>query len=353
MNQNVSIAALPKAVLHDHLDGGLRVSTVLELADRVGYRALPTTDPDGLAQWFNQGDSGSLERYLEAFTHTAGVMQTADALERVAFEAVEDLAEDGVVYAEVRFGPALHTAGDLQLEGVVEAVLAGLDRGRRATGLRVGLIPSALRNAPNSELVARATARFVGEGVVGFDLAGPEAGYPPDDHLPAFRLIHDAGLGLTIHAGEGDGPNSIFRAIARCGAQRIGHGVHIVDDAVLADGQISELGALATRIHDEQIPLEVAVRSNVHTAFVPDAASHPFGALYRAGFNVSINTDNRLMSNVTMSDEYASALNDQAMTLDDLGAITESAIRAGFGAWDERKRIIDDVVKPAYAGVSD
>ncbi len=349
MNQNVSIAALPKAVLHDHLDGGVRVATMLDLADASGYGELPTTDPAALASWFDQSESGSLERYLAAFAHTVGVMQTAEAIERVAYEAVEDLANDGVVYAEIRFGPALHTASGLACEDAIEAALAGLERAFLETGLRAGLIPSALRNDADSETVARATARFVGEGVVGFDLAGPEAGFPPDDHLPAFRVIHDAGLGLTIHAGEADGPNSIFRALATCGAHRIGHGVHIVDDATWNDGELTDLGALAQRVLDERVPLEVAVRSNVHTSFVPNAASHPLGALYRAGFNVSINTDNRLMSGVTVTSEYASAVDDQGMSLEDLASITTEAIRAGFGSWDERRRIIDEDVRPAYA----
>jgi len=351
MTQNAAFIALPKTALHDHLDGGLRVDTVIELADAAGYRDLPSTDPDVLSAWFRQDDSGSLEQYLEAFNHTIAVMQTPDALERVAYEAVVDLSEDGVVYAELRFGPALHTRGAMSLEDAIEAALAGINRARRERGIVAGLIPSALRQHAGSERVAEAAASFRGHGVVGFDIAGPEAGYPADDHLPAFRIIHEAGLGLTIHAGEGDGLNSIYRAVARCGAQRIGHGVRIIDDTDFAGGRITELGPLAGRLRDHRIHLEVAVRSNVDTGFVPDAASHPLGALHRAGFSVSINTDNRLMSCVTSSDEYASASADQGFTFAELGVITEDALRAGFGDWDDRRRLITDVVRPAYAAL--
>jgi adenosine deaminase len=353
MTQNVTIAALPKVVLHDHLDGGVRIDTILELADADGYDALPSTDPAALASWFDQRGSGSLEQYLEAFSHTVGVMQTADAIERVSYEAVIDLHADTVVYAELRFGPALHTRKGLDLESVIEAALSGLDRAGRETGMVTGLLPSALRDHNDSEQVARAAAQFVGRGAVGFDLAGPEAGYPADDHLPAFRVIHDAGLGLTIHAGEGDGLNSIFRAIARCGAHRIGHGVRIVDDTESVDGRIVNLGPLAKRIVDRRIHLEVAVRSNIHTGFVSAPASHPLAALHRAGFSVSINTDNRLMSQVTTGDEYESAAGEQGLTLSEIGAMTEDALRAGFGDWSDRRRLIHEVIRPAYAAAAE
>jgi adenosine deaminase len=352
MAVHVTIDSLPKVVLHDHLDGGLRIATILELADAIGYARLPSTDPAELARWFHQGESGSLERYLDAFSHTVGVMQTADAIERVAYEAVVDLAADGTVYAELRYGPALHTQPGLTLEAIIEAALAGLQRGSDETGVVAGLIPSALRNAPDSEHVARAAARYVGQGVVGFDLAGPEAGYPADDHLPAFRIVHQAGLGLTIHAGEADGPNSIYRAVALCGAHRIGHGVHIIDDTEIEGGSIRATGALARRILDHRIHLEVAVTSNVHTGFVAQASEHPLAALHRAGFSVSINTDNRLMSNVTLADEYSGARREQGMTLSEIGAMTEDALRAGFGSWTDRKRLMEDVVRPAYSAAA-
>ncbi len=342
------LRTLPKAVLHDHLDGGLRPETVLELADAAGYRELPTTDPTELARWFHQGESGSLERYLEAYRHTVAVMQTPEALERVSHEAVVDLAADGAVYAELRFGPSLHTTGGMDREDAVEAVLAGLARGSEATGCSTGLIVTALRDEADSEAVARAAGRFVGDGVVGFDLAGPEAGHPADDHLPACRHAREAGLGLTIHAGEGDGPASIWRALSRCGAQRLGHGVRIVDDTKRENGEIAVLGELARAVRDQQIPLEVCITSNLHTGIASSPQDHPFGALWREGFAVTINTDGRLMSGVTLTDEYATAATAAGLTTRDLGAIVETTLRAGFGDWQERRRLITDVVRPAY-----
>ena len=335
----------PTAVLHDHLDGGVRLGTVLDLADAVGHR-LPTSDPEALAAWFYQGSSGSLERYLDAFVHTVAVMQTAEAVERVAFEAVEDHARDGVVYAELRFDPGLCTAGGLDRFDVVEAAVAGLERGARETGLRAHLIVTALRHLRDSEQAAHAAVRFAADGVVGFDLAGPERGHPPDLHLPAIATARGAGLGITIHAGEGDGPHSIWRALAICGADRIGHGVRLADATDFDGSTIGSLDRFARRVRDLRVPLEVAVTSNLHTGTYRDG--HPFGALYRAGFNVSINTDNRLMSGVTVSGEYGLARDTFGLSRADLGSITVAAIEAGFGPWPDRKQLIDRVVRPAY-----
>jgi adenosine deaminase len=338
---------LPKVVLHEHLDGGLRIPTVLELAAAEGIQ-LPATDLKDLTEWFRQDESGSLESYLEAFDYTTAVMQTADAVSRIAYEAVQDLAHDGVVYAEIRFGPALCTKGALKVPDVLEAALDGFARGSRDTGLVVGTIVSALRQDSDSETVARAAVRFLGNGVVGFDLAGPEKGYPPDVHLPAIRLAHEAGLGVTLHAGEGDGPHSMWRAVALCGAQRIGHGIHIADATDFDGISIGSMDRFAKRVRDQRIPLEVAISSNLHTGSYPDAQSHPFGALYRAGFNVSINTDNRLMSGVSVSSEYALAQSAFDLAPRDLGVITVNALEAAFGSWTDRSRLIDAVVKPAY-----
>lgn len=336
----------PLAVLHDHLDGGLRVGTVIELADACGH-ALPTNDPTELGRWFHQGDSGSLEQYLAAFTHTLAVMQTAEAVERIAYESVEDHARDGVVYAELRFDPGLSTRRGLDRCEVIEAALAGMDRAYRATGLRTHLIVTALRHQDDSMDAASAAVRFAGAGVVGFDLAGPERGHPPDAHLPAIRAAQDAGLGITLHAGEGDGPESIWRALARCGAQRIGHGVHIADATDFTPGgSITRLDRLAQRVRDHRIPLEVAVTSNLHTGAF--ASGHPFGALHAAGFNVSINTDNRLMSGVSARSEYETVARMFGLEPSALGRITVAAIEAGFGPWPDRRRIIDTVVAPAY-----
>ena len=344
-----TIQTLPKAVLHEHLDGGLRVETVLDLADKVGYGDLPSYEIDELRDWFHQGRSGSLERYLEPFAHTLAVLQTEEAISRVAYESVEDLGADGVVYAEIRFAPSLNTMGGLSRRAVLEAAHDGFTRGTRDTGVMVGTIVCAMRQDTDSQDVAKAAAEAVDLGVVAFDLAGPEAGFPADDHIEACRTIRRAGLGLTIHGGEGDGAHSMWRALALCGAQRIGHGVHVADDTNFAEGSMTRLGPFATRVRDHQIPLEVAVSSNLHTSAYPSAEQHPFGELYRNGFNVSINTDNRLMSGVSVSGEYALAADAFGLDLSDLERTTIRAIEAGFGDYLERRRLIDTVVAPAYA----
>lgn len=346
----VDTKRLPKAVLHEHLDGGLRVETVLELADAAGYRGLPSHDIEQLRTWFHQGRSGSLERYLEAFAHTVAVMQTEEAISRVAYESVRDLADDGVVYAEIRFAPSLNTVGGLSREAVLEAAWDGVRQGVAEGGIVVGgLIVCAMRQDVDSVEVARIAARAAGRSVIGFDLAGPEAGFPPDAHLEACRIAREAGLGLTIHGGEGDGAHSMWRAIALCGAMRIGHGVHVADDTEFNGTEIGHLGRFARSVRDHQVPLEVAISSNLHTGSYPTLGEHPFGALFHNGFNVSINTDNRLMSGVTLSDEYALASEQFGLSLEDLGQITVAAIDAGFGDHRERRRLIDEVVKPAYA----
>jgi adenosine deaminase len=319
------LKALPKAELHNHLDGGLRPSTVLELADEIGYRDLPTTDEAALADWFYQGDSGSLESYLAGFEHTIAVMQTASGIERVAYEAGHDLAADGVIYAEIRFAPMLNTRNGLHREDVIEAALSGFRRATSETGVVVGLIVDAMRNDPDSLLDARAAVRFVDQGVVGFDLAGPELGFPADDHLPACRLAKEYGLGLTIHAGEADGPDSIHRALTKCGADRIGHGIRISDD-IAADGV---LGGVASLVRDRQIPLEVCPSSNLHTLGIT-AKEHPLGRLQRLGFNLTLNTDNRLMSRVTLTDEFMFAVEHHGFTAGDLQQVTMAALDGAF-----------------------
>ena len=344
--------ALPKALLHDHLDGGVRVETVIELAEASGYSDLPSHDRDELAAWFHQDQSGSLEQYLDAFEHTFGVMQSHDAIRRVAYEAGVDLAADGVVYAELRFAPSLHTFGELRREDAIEAVLDGFDAATRETGIALYAIASALRQETDSEKVANAAVQFAGQGLVGFDLAGPEAGFPADDHEPACRLASEHGLGLTIHAGEADGPTSMWRALAHCGAQRLGHGSRIVDDTSIADGELVELGSLALRVRDNRVPLEVSITSNLHSGTFEPHIQHPFGALYRAGFNVSINTDNRLMSTTSSSREYQVAAEEFDLTAEDLARITSNAIEAGFGDYPTRRKLIEEVVIPAYASAA-
>ena len=350
--RDMDYRSLPKALLHDHLDGGVRVESILELADAQGYTGLPAADVDALTDWFDQGGSGSLERYLEAFTHTVAVMSSESAIQRIAYEAGIDLAGDGVVYAEVRFGPSLHMIHGLTREAVIEAVLDGLAAAHRETGIVLYAIASALRHATDSEEVVRSAIPYLDRGLIAFDLAGPEAGFPADDHLAACRLAREAGLGLTIHAGEADTAASIWRAVARCGATRVGHGVRIADETDFDGSTITTLAPLARRIRDHRIPLEVSITSNLDTSAFPSVAEHPFGALYRSGFKVTINTDNRLMSRVSVTDEYELAATTFDLDATDLAEITVNALEAGFGDWPERRRLIDDVVRPAYASVA-
>lgn len=343
------IAELPKAVLHDHLDGGLRVGTLIELAAAANYE-LPATDPESLAGMMYQGDSGSLVEYLRAFDHTTGVMQTAEAIERVAYEAAIDHHKNGVVYAEIRMAPSLLTMGGLSRVDVLAAILEGLRRASAGTDLITGLIATAMRSDTDSLEVAVAAARFVGDGLIGFDLAGPEVGNPVDAHLPAIRYAREAGLGITLHAGEAGGLDSIAAALGKGAAQRIGHGVRIIDDCKVAEGEIVDTGLLAARIRDQQIPLECAVTSNIHTGIADDVASHPFGMLYRAGFNVTINTDNRLMSRVTMSSEFGALVEHAGLSIADLGTITAQTLRAGFTDWPARRAAIESL--PSSYGVT-
>lgn len=339
---SVNFAELPKALLHDHLDGGLRVETVLDLAEHSDH-LLPADNPAELAAWFHQDGSGSLERYLEAFTHTTAVMQTAAALERVAFEAVEDLAADGVRYAEIRFAPSLHTGGGLEPTEVMAAVAAGVREGERTTGTVARLITVAMRTMSDSEEVARLAVASQHLGVVGFDVAGAEAGNPPGRFQAACRHVLDANLSLTIHAGEGDGPPSIAEALHPCGAQRVGHGVRIVEDCQIEGGEIVGVGELAGFIRDQQIPLEISQSSNLDTNLYPDPASHPVGALYRAGFDVTINTDNRLMSRTSMSNEFEQLATHHGFGVDEFHVVTVNALRAGFADWPRRASLLDEV----------
>lgn len=349
------ITKAPKALLHDHLDGGLRPSTVIDIAGQVGYDGLPTTDVDELAKWFRtQSHSGSLERYLEPFSHTVAVMQTADALHRVAFECVEDLAADSVVYAEIRFAPELHIDGGLSLDGIVDAVLAGFADGEKscaAGGRRivVRLLVTAMRHAAVSREIAELAIRFRDRGVVGFDIAGAEAGNPPTRHLDAFEYMRDHNARFTIHAGEAFGLPSIHEAIAFCGADRLGHGVRIVDDIdVLADGEV-RLGRLASILRDKRVPLELCPSSNVQTGAVKSISDHPFDLLARARFRVTVNTDNRLMSDTTMSQEMHRLVEAFGYGWSDLQRFTINAMKSAFIPFDERLAIIDEVIKPRYA----
>src|ERR1700683_5379960 len=300
------IRQVPKVLLHDHLDGGLRPATIVELAKQTGYRGLPTYDAAELGQWMTSvAERGRLELYLEAFDHTVAVMQTRDALIRVAAECAEDLAADGVVYAEVRFAPEQHLTRDLSLDQVVAAVLEGFRIGSVGRGITVNALLTALRTAARSLEIAELAVRHRDEGVVGFDIAGAEAGSPPTRHLDAFQYVERENFHITIHAGEGFGLPSIWEALQWCGAERLGHGVRIVDDIRITPDGTAQLGRLASYVRDRRTPLEMAPSSNVQTGAAPSIEAHPIGLLRQLSFRVTVNTDNRLMSGVSLTSEFA------------------------------------------------
>jgi adenosine deaminase len=349
------IERAPKALLHDHLDGGLRPATVIDIARQVGYDGLPATDVDELTAWFHTAShSGSLVRYLEPFSHTVAVMQTPEALHRVAYECVADLAADSVVYAEVRFAPELHIGRGLSFDDVVDAVLAGFADGEKAAAaggqaITVRCLVTAMRHAALSREIAELAIRFRDKGVVGFDIAGAEAGYPPTRHLDAFAYMRSHNARFTIHAGEAFGLPSIHEAIAFCGADRLGHGVRIVDDIdVEPDGRV-HLGRLASILRDKRIPLELCPSSNVQTGAVDNIAEHPFDLLARARLRVTVNTDNRLMSDTSMSREMARLVEAFGYGWSDLARFTINAMKSAFIPFDERLAIIDEVIKPRFA----
>jgi adenosine deaminase len=344
------IRRAPKVLLHDHLDGGLRPDTIVELARDGEYGALPSTDPDNLRTWFAEAsDSGSLERYLETFTHTVGVMQSAEALQRVASECAEDLARDGVVYAEVRFAPEQHTQNGLTLEQVVEAVLEGFALSGRLHGVRVGTLLTAMRHQARSREIAELAVRYRDMGVVGFDIAGAEAGYPPTRHLDAFEYLQRENAHFTIHAGEAFGLPSIWQAIQWCGADRLGHGVRIIDDITDRRSDAPRLGRLAAYVRDKRIPLEMCPTSNIQTGAAKSIAEHPIGLLRRLYFRVTVNTDNRLMSGTSLSEEFAKLTHAFGYGWDDLQWFTVNAMKSAFIGFDERLELINGVIKPGFA----
>ena len=374
--ENVTVSDVvrraPKVLLHDHLDGGLRPQTILDIAAEVGYDGLPASDAETLGRWFRESaDSGSLVRYLETFAHTVAVMQTAQGLRRVASECAQDLAADGVVYAEARYAPEQHLAAGLTLDEVVVAVQQGLREGEALAAqaghrIRVGTLVTAMRHAANGMEIARLAVRYRDEGVVGFDIAGAEAGYPPTRHLDAFEYLRRENAHFTIHAGEAFGLPSIWEAIQWCGADRLGHGVRIVDDlrvgarpfaddpaaAVGARLEDVELGLLAAYVRDKRIPLELCPSSNVQTGAAASVAVHPIGLLKRLRFRVTVNTDNRLMSGTSMSREMQLLVDELGWTIDDLRWVTINAMKSAFIPFDERLALIDDVIKPGYLALA-
>ncbi len=346
----------PKVLLHDHLDGGLRPETVLELAAEARHElpmvdGQPIDDAERLGQWFRESaDSGSLERYLETFDHTVGVMQTASALTRVARECVEDLADDGVVYAEVRWAPEQHVSR-LTLDEAVAAVQQGFEEGSQGRPIVVRQLLTAMRHQARSMEIAQLAVAWRDRGVAGFDIAGAEAGYPPTRHLDAFEYLQRENAHFTIHAGEGFGLPSIWQAIQWCGADRLGHGVRIVDDITVDESGDVTLGALAAYVRDKRIPLEMAPTSNIQTGAAASTAEHPIGLLTRLKFRVTVNTDNRLMSGTSMTEEMSRLVAAFGYGLPELRWFTINAMKSAFLPFDERLAIIDDVIKPGYAAL--
>ncbi len=374
-----ALRSAPKVLLHDHLDGGLRPQSIIEIADAVGYSGLPAGDAESLGRWFRESaDSGSLPRYLETFDHTLAVMQTEQGLFRVASECVQDLAADGVVYAESRYAPEQHLTAGLGLEQVIEAVNAGLRDGEQRSAdagspIRVTALLTAMRHAAKSREIAELAVRYRDEGVSGFDIAGAEAGYPPTRHLDAFEYLRRENAHFTIHAGEAFGLKSIWEAIQWCGAGRLGHGVRIVDDITIdglpfpewvetaaasgpqaldeVDLSTVHLGLLAAFVRDSRIPLEMCPSSNLQTAAAKSIGLHPISLLKRLRFRVTLNTDNRLMSGTSMSREAALLVAEAGWSLDDLRWVSINAMKSSFLPFDQRLAIINDTIKPGYAAL--
>jgi adenosine deaminase len=351
------IKRLPKALLHDHLDGGLRPETIIELANEIGYQSLPTQDPVKLADWFEEScNSGSLVRYLETFEHTIAVMQTKEAIIRVARECALDLARDGVVYAEVRGAPELFTQKGLTLDEVIEATSEGYrlgvkDAAAEGFKIRVESLLCALRQNDQAQIVAEKVVKYRDLGVVGFDIAGPEDGFPPTNQLDTFNYLRQEDAHFTIHAGEAYGLPSIWQAIQMCGAERLGHGVRIIEDIDFT-GAKPKLGRLSAYVRDRRIPLELCPTSNLQTGAAKDIASHPIGALAKLRFRVTLNTDNRLMSRTSMSHEMEEVVKAFDWNFQDLQRVTINALKSSFIPFEERLEIIDQVVKPAYAAIA-
>jgi adenosine deaminase len=354
MLSSEQIRLAPKVVLHDHLDGGLRPQTILDLARENNYTALPFSDEAQLANWFHTAVQGSLNIYLETFAHTVGVMQTPAALERVAKECALDHAASGVVYAEIRFAPELHTAQGLSMAQVVDHVLAGFAEGEKQSGNKIVMraLLTAMRTSTHADEVAQLVVAYRDKGVVGFDIAGKEEGFPPTEHLSAFEYLKRENAHFTIHAGEAFGLPSIWEAIQLCGAQRLGHGVRIMDDITInPDGTVT-LGQLAHYIRDCRIPLELCPKSNVDTHAAPSIAEHPIKLLADLGFRVTVNTDNRLMSNTSMIYEMTELVTAHNWGLAELQWLTINAMKSAFIHHDERLELINKVIKPGYAALA-
>lgn len=338
------IHSFPKVVLHDHLDGDLRPQTIIEIADEIGYADLPTRDVEELTHWFvDSCSAGSLEKYLRTFDHTIAVMQTREQIMRVARECVLDLALDNVIYAEVRVAPEHFTKKGLTLNDVVDSMVTGYQQGvseadKHGKKIVVGTILCAMRHNNRSMEIAELAVNWRNRGVVGFDIAGAEKGFPASNHKSAFDYLRNEGMPFTIHAGEADGPASIKDALVNCRATRIGHGVRLADEI---NG--NELSPFARTVLDSQIHLEMAPTSNIQTGIVSDYASHPISAMKKLGFNVGINTDNRLMSGTSATNESFEIARAHNWNVFDFKEVAENAAKAAFASDITRSEILNQI----------
>ncbi len=350
------VKRVPKALLHDHLDGGLRPETIIDIAKEIGHD-LPTYDPAELAEWFRAScDSGSLVLYLETFAHTVAVMQRREDIIRVSRECAVDLARDGVVYAEVRMAPELLTEKGLTLTEVVEAILDGFREGENqakeeGNSIRIFSLLCGMRQNDRSQEVAELAVKYRDRGVVGFDIAGPEDGFPPSDQLDTFEYLRKENAHFTIHAGEAYGLPSIWEAIQICGAERLGHGVRIADD-IDFNHTPPRLGRLASYVRDRRIPLEMCPSSNIQTGVATSFDDHPIGKLAKLRFRITVNTDNRLMSATSMSREMHELVKACDWNFLDLQRVTINALKSSFIPFEERLAIIEEIVKPGYARIA-
>lgn len=347
------IRKVPKVELHEHLDGGLRPSTIIELAKERNI-ALPSYNEEELSAWFHRGcQQKSLTLYLETFGVTTSVMQDKEALYRISKEEMIDLAKENVVYAEIRFAPELHTKKGLNLEEIVTVVLKGLEDGKKETGLEYGLILCAMRSeSPSLSLeIAELAVAFSDRGVVGFDLAGDECGHPSKKHLEAFKYIKSKNFNITIHAGEAFGVESIWQALQICSADRIGHGTRLIEDMTIENGQIIKEGSLASYIKDKRIPMEMCLTSNVGTGAVESYKDHPFPIFFRNHYRVFLCSDNRLMSDTNLTKEMEIAVREYGMNIYDLEKISINAMKSAFIHHDKKLDIIYNIIKKQFADI--
>ncbi len=355
MIKNEIIKKVPKVELHDHLSGGLRVHTIIELA-QIAELNLPEKDPELLASWFHKGsEQKNLSSYLDSFRITAAVLQTKEALERVAKEAIEDFAEEHVVYAEIRFSPIHHVLKGLSLTEVIESVLSGLRRGKEETGVEFGLILCGMRDMdPAISLkIAQLAVAYRYSGCVGFDIAGKECGFSPRNHIEACAYARQHDFYMTVHAGEEGGLDYIREALHLCGAHRIGHGTRLKEDISFSRTNITHMGKLAHYVRNLRIPIEMCLTSNIGTGAAASYEEHPFNLMYQNDFKVLLCSDNRLMSNTSLTKEMEIAASVFSLALSDLERITIHAMESAFVPHDTKRRIIKEIIEPQYRFYAD